>query len=397
MTGAKLSINERVLAVLADEDQGRIPFIGRMDFWYKGLTYQNKLPGEYAGKDLQEIHRSIGFGRQEWLAPCAFKYRGLELVVYFEGQEIIHETDPEIAFFPDLWGIVPADQAGEFITELRTPVGKLVCAHRVTEASLRSGTTRPILIKPPVAEPGDFMVYEYLIERSEFVPYFERFSKKVEEVGGWGFLVPTLNRVPFQSVLIDVMGEIACFFGLYDYPEQLERLIKVIDLQTTELLENLAGFEYPYIEFVDNLEGMMTNPRLFQRFALPSYQKYSEIAHNQGKKLGSHTDGDLKNLVPLLANSGLDVCESFTPAPLTGCTLEEALNSWGEGPLIWGGIPSYYLEERVPEDEFRNYVHDLLSLVKERPIILGVADAVMADNLLDRVAWISQQIEGLTI
>ena len=151
----------------------------------------------------------------------------------------------------------------------------------------------------------------------------------------------------------------------------------------------------PYIEFVDNLDGFMTNPRLFQKFVSPSYQKYAEILHDQGKKLGSHLDGNLKPLVSLLADSGLDVCESFTPTPMTDCTLDEAMTIWESRPLIWGGIPSYYLEERIMEDEFQRFIYDLLLKVEGRPIILGIADAVMTDNMIGRVEWISRQIEAL--
>ena len=35
----------------------------------------------------------------------------------------------------------------------------------------------------------------------------------------------------------------------------------------------------------------------------------------------------------------------------------------------------------------------MLELVNKRPIILGVADAVMSDDELERVRWIAQQIE----
>ena len=107
--------------------------------------------------------------------------------------------------------------------------------------------------------------------------------------------------------------------------------------------------------------------------------------------MGSHLDGNLKNLVTLLAGCGLDVCESFTPAPLTDCTFEEAFAIWENGPVIWGGIPSYYLEERVSEEEFLEFLENLLSMVAGRPVILGIADAVMTDSSIDRLRWIAGQ------
>jgi hypothetical protein len=139
----------------------------------------------------------------------------------------------------------------------------------------------------------------------------------------------------------------------------------------------------------------MTNPRLFARYCLPDLQQYAEILHGQGKKAGSHTDGDVGPLLALLRESGLDVCESVSPFPLTSSTLEAIWNAWQGGPIIWGGIPSPILEEeRTDEVSFRRFVSDLLQLVGSGPIILGVGDLVMGNNSLDRVKYVAEQVEA---
>ena len=170
--------------------------------------------------------------------------------------------------------------------------------------------------------------------------------------------------------------------------------MEAVDRQIVEILERLSGLDAPYVEFIDNLDGVMTNPPLFQKYLVPCYQRYADILHRQGKQLGSHTDGNLKTLVQLLPGSGLDVCESFTPAPVTDCTFEEAWQAWENGPLIWGGIPSYFLEARLPEPEFKERMERLLELVQDRPIILGIADALMSDNEVERVQWIAGRVEA---
>ncbi len=138
----------------------------------------------------------------------------------------------------------------------------------------------------------------------------------------------------------------------------------------------------------------MTNPKLFTEFCLPCYQRYSEILHGQGKKVGSHTDGNVKPLLALLKDSGLDVCESFSPVPLTPCTFEEAWQAWRSGPIIWGGIPSPILEARTSEADFREWVDQLLATVGPGPIILGVGDMVMGHNSIERVRWIAERVEN---
>jgi hypothetical protein len=138
----------------------------------------------------------------------------------------------------------------------------------------------------------------------------------------------------------------------------------------------------------------MTNPRLFAQDNLGQYQRYSQVLHAQGKKVGSHTDGDVRPLLALLAESGLDVCESFSPAPLTACTFDEAWQAWRGRPLIWGGIPSPCLEERTDEAAFRDFVRHVLDTVGDGPMILGIGDLVMGNNSMDRVRYIAGQVEA---
>ena len=221
------TIRDRVVAVLEGRKPDRIPFIDRMDFWYRGMSYQDKIPEPFREMSLSEIHQVIGFGQEDWLSPCAYKYHNLELVSRVEGCEILHEYEPEISFFPDLWGKIPVDKAGDTTTELITPVGKLFYKHRLLEESIRSGTTRPQLTVRPVREPEDYRIYEYIIEHSEFVPRFEAFYEREAGLAGSGYLVPMLNRVPFQSLLIDVIGEVPFFYGLYDNPKLVDRHFKI--------------------------------------------------------------------------------------------------------------------------------------------------------------------------
>jgi uroporphyrinogen-III decarboxylase len=203
-----------------------------------------------------------------------------------------------------------------------------------------------------------------------------------------------IHRIPFQQALLEYLGEIPLFTAIYDQPRLLTRLIELLDQQLIEILQQLSGLDAVYVEFGDNLDGMMTNPNLFEKYALPYYQKYANLLHAQGKKAGSHTDGNLKPLLGLLAQSGLDVCESFSPAPLTECTFQEAWQQWQNGPIIWGGIPSPILEERTAEGEFREFMHQMLQIIDGRPIIVGVGDMVLDNNQIERVEYIAQAIEN---
>ena len=391
----KLSMHDRVQAVLQGKQPDRLPFIDRMEIWYQSKCWSGSLPAKYHEMSLNDIHQSVGIGRQKFTAPYAFKLRNIEVVCTFENEIIFRDFEPVTEYFPAQWAPdqIPRDKAGTTTIEYVAPVGKLSIAYEVAESMVAMGGVEPYLTHHLIKAEEDYRTAEYIIEHTEIVPQFDKIREDQCELGDNGFVVPCLHRIPFQQALLEYLGEVPLFTALYDSPQQLNRLLHLLDLQLMEIFRQMADLPSIYVEFGDNLDGTMTNPKLFKEYSLPYYQKYADILHGQGKKVGSHTDGNVKPLLSLLAQSGLDVCESFSPAPLTECTFEEAWETWQHGPLIWGGVPSPILEKRTSESEFRDYIHRLLEIIENRNIILGVGDMVLGNNLIERVEYIAKEVE----
>jgi hypothetical protein len=55
------------------------------------------------------------------------------------------------------------------------------------------------------------------------------------------------------------------------------------------------------------------------------------------------------------------------------------------------------LEARLPEAEFQERIETILALVRDRSIILGIGDAVMCDNDVERIRWIASRIEDFPV
>jgi hypothetical protein len=318
------------------------------------------------------------------------------MVVTFNGEEIFRDRNPIVDLFCGTHDRVSLEKAGETVTQYITPLGTLQTRHELLEMGVATGT-EPYLTEHFIKEDADFRALEYLLEHMEYVPRHAEVLQEEERLGDIGFVIPMPPRVPFQQVLLEYVGEVPLFYALHDNPRPIERLMQLLDEQLTAILHHLADLPALYVEFPDNLHGLMTHPGLFKKYSLPHYQRYCDILHGQGKKAGSHTDGDVKPLLRLLKESGLDVCESFSPAPLTQCTFDEAWNAWQGGPIIWGGIPAPLLEERTPEQEFRNYFEHILDTVGDKPIVLCVVDMVMGHNSLDRTRYIAERLEGHVI
>ncbi len=386
-----LSMRERALAVLRGERPQRLPFITRLEAWYKAHTRAGTLPAPLRGLTLQEVHEAVGIGRLKFSSPFALRLRGVEVQATFNGEAVFQASEPVIENFPGMWDIVPTDRAGETVTQLITPRGRLTLRHRLLAENVRTGTD-PYLVRHLLQGQEDFPVLEYILDRAEVVPLPEKVLDDEALVGGHGLVVPLLYRIPFQQVLLEYLGEVALFRALHDAPAAVRRLLDLLDRQMVLLIEAVGPLDVPYVEFPDNLHGPMTSPRLFREFCLPAYQKYCDMLHSQGKKVGSHTDGNMRPLLDLLPHTDLDVCESFSPYPLTPCTFEEAWRAWEGGPIIWGAVPSPILEDRFSPDEFHAYLANLFRLL-DRPIILGIVDLFMVHNSIDRAIEIAAWLE----
>jgi hypothetical protein len=387
-------MRRRALAVMAGEKPDRLPLITRLETWYKSHQLTGTLPVEYRQMTLPELHAALKIGQLKFMVPFAWRLRGVEVRAWFNGELFYSEYEPVIENFPGMWDLVPTDRAGTTVTELITPAGKLTLQHTLLEENILAGT-EPYLKEHLLKEDADYRTVEYILERLEYLPRYQNYKEEQARLGEEAFVVPLLNRIPFQQALLEYLGEEALFYSLHDCPGQVARLLEILDRQMVEMLYQLRDLDALYVEFPDNLHGLMTNPRLFREYCLPAYQKYIEILHRQDKKAGSHTDGDVKPLLKLLVESGLDVCESFSPYPLTSCRFEEAAEAWKAGPIIWGGIPSPILEEGTHPDEFEAFLEHLLDHI-HRPLILGVVDLFMRHNSIERVRRIAQMLENQT-
>jgi hypothetical protein len=392
--GATLSVRERVLAVLEGRKPDRHPFCDRLELWYTALLRQERMPPEYVGLSLLDVHKRVGIGQLKFVVPHEFRLHGVEMVVFHDGEEAYRETDPVTTRFPVMEDLVPLDRPCHAAFQLRTPVGSIQVAMQVVEEAFRWGQA-PYLEEHPIKGPEDFKTVHWILDHLELAPRHEDVRETVDAIGDAGFVAVRLERIPFQEVLLDYLGELPTFYALADDPAPLHGLMQAIQELRVETARLLEGLDYPYVEMLDNLSGQMTSPRLFTQYALPQYQATAELYHAQGKLLGSHTDGELKPLLGLLGETGLDVCESFSPTPLTSCTFDEAWDALGgDRPLIWGAIPSPLLEERADESELEAYIDHVLDRVGGAPIILGIADMVLGNNLIERVRYVADRIEA---
>ena len=115
----------QVVDVLNNRIPVCIPFIDRMDFWQRGLTFQGRTPEKYQGLSLRQIHEQLGFGMLEWRYPFTYKYHHLEITIRYRDQIIFQAYEPLLHDFPSLWDDLPIIGPGDYHTEAAHPSGQM--------------------------------------------------------------------------------------------------------------------------------------------------------------------------------------------------------------------------------------------------------------------------------
>ena len=133
---ARMTIRQRVEAVLTGQKPDRLPFLDRLENWHRWHTRAGTLPPEYDGLALNGIHAAIGMGQQMFVVPYGLRLRGVEVAAELNGEAFYRETEPVLESFPGMWDLVAADQPGITVTHLTTPARQ---AHRAPRGAARYG------------------------------------------------------------------------------------------------------------------------------------------------------------------------------------------------------------------------------------------------------------------
>ena len=383
---------ERILKMLHGERTDVLPWATRLDIWHAAQVRAHSLPAEMADMDLMGIHRYLGIGRQRCPTLVLTRLRGVELTVEFNGAVVSRITDPCMSF-PRAGEVIVRGRVGEQRITFQTPVGTAQIIYRSTPELLDCGVTVPYLGKHILADESDFDTVKWILNHADLVPAFEDFDSIDAELGDDGFTIGMLARVPFQRLLLDFMGEERAFYWMLDDPRRFQYLLELLTEHGRRMLELALESSAPMLEFPDNFDGMITSPNLFREHCMPFLQESADKVHACGRFLGSHMDGDMRPLLHLVPETGVDVAESFSPAPLSSLTFEEAWNAWRGKVLMWGAIPSPIFEGIVPEHEFETAVADMLDLIgDDGRIILGIGDQAVGATLIERMRRVSEML-----
>ena len=245
----------------------------------------------------------------------------------------------------------------------------------------------------PFRSKEDYPAIEYIFENTRFVPNLSEYSQKEEMVGEDGMVLAGTGYSPMQTIMRYWIGYEKFFYELHDNPTQIERLYELQKELARKKLEILGESPVEIPALCANWSDEFHTP-LFKRYFVPWLREASDYLHARGKLTHVHADGEMKRLIPLFLDTGVDLIEAWSPVPMTLVTTAELIKAWGDKVTIWGGIPAVLFEPQYSDEEFDTYIKNMFKEISPGyNFIVGLGDNLPFDGDIKRVARVAELID----
>ena len=307
---AEMTRRERIMAATRKQRADKLPF----------FHYWRHSQWGWAEREC----RNHGMGLNMERPPYVTKYHDVDVTeqrVSVNGQSVLRRT------YATPIGSIHED-------ERREPGVGLWYSNR----SWKSIT--PWVTSRLIRTPDDYRIMKFVVEHTEYVADYFPIEQAMDWLGEEGVVMDSLPHSPMQMLMINWVGSEGgrIFYHLADYPDLVEDLYQALSKSRDPLYEIAAKSPAPVSMCGDNIDGVLANPKLFQRYFMPEYEKQARVLHQRGKLMAVHMDGRLRVLKDLIGKTPIDIVEAVHPPPMGDLPLAEALSLWPD-KVIWAGFP----------------------------------------------------------
>jgi hypothetical protein len=391
-----VNYKQQMLRVLQGQPVDRIPWVPRLDLWYRANLRAGTLPPRYAQASLMEMTDDLGFGYHSVIpqfkdlrSPDDEAHRAL-------GIYNLHNMPLRTVFEGVDWHLT--QDGDRQIVEYRTPVGNLTTTTIYDEAMRAGGVTITHVTRYAFNGPQDYEPLCYLFGHARAEANYDGYAASAAEVGDRGFATAYLNSAasPMHLIQRELMPMDVFFFELNDRPEEVQRLADCIGQYWRQMYAVAAEAPADVFLLGANYHSSLQHPRFFAQHITPWLSEFAAVLHSRGKYLLTHTDGENQGLMPHYLAAGFDIADSICPLPMTKMTLAETRAAFDGRITIMGGIPAVALvKESMGDGQFEEFMDDFFEQVgRGDRLILGISDTTPPGAEFERLLSIRDRIEA---
>jgi len=388
-----MTYRETIMRTIGGLPTDKLPFVPRLDLWYKANKAAGTLPEKYKNASIRDISDDLGAGYHclvqdfsDFDHPDGDVDIGLG-VYHLAGN--CYET-----VFHNISRTVERKDGGVLHVTYHTPHGDLSTVAVFDESMRKAGATIWVIKKHLITDESDFEAAAYIFENAEIVPRYDRLEKFQEYLGDRAEAVAFAHLQAGAMHLInkDLMGFEDFCLGLAEDEDALAQLGKRIEPYMDRLYDVVSNAPSRLVFSGANFDSTITFPPFFKKHMLPQIKKRADKAHALGKYLICHVDGENHGLMEYLLESGMDIADSVCPAPMTKISFSEYYRSFRDSVTIWGGVPSIaMLRETMSDNAFYSYIDDMFSnLGSGKRLVVSIADTLPPGTCFDRLEHVAE-------
>ena len=386
---------QRMLAAIRGEAVDRLPWVPRLDLWYRANRLAGTLPEKYRDATLMEITDDLGWGCHAIVPDFTDLSGGGEDTDRGLGVYNL-SCMPFRTVFENLEKKVTVD-GDRTLVEYATPHGTIRTA-ALLDASMRAaGITISHMEERAFKTEADYDALGFVFENARVEPDYGGYGRYSDFVGERGLAAAfvSLAASPMHLIQRELMPFETFVFEMHDHPAELRRLAESIDVYWRKIMAAAAGAPADLVFMGANYDAMITYPPFFAEHILPTLKGYAEALHAKGKYLLTHTDGENSGLLEHYVAAGFDVADSVCPAPMTSLSFKDHRDAFDGRIVIMGGVPSVaLLPESMSDKEFAAFLDGFFQEIgRGDHLIPGVSDTTPPGAKFERLVEIARRIK----
>jgi uroporphyrinogen-III decarboxylase len=274
-------------------------------------------------------------------------------------------------------------------TETTTPLGTLHSKRRTKLTFQLPGGSWAV--EHPVKRAEDLEIVKFMIEDTTYEPYYDDYLQLEAQLEGDGVVTVGAAYTPLMRIIVEFMGYKTFALTHFRQPEAIDEVVKVLDRKYLEMYKIIAESPAEIVRIGDNIDEVLMPRKMFEKYCLPYYDKYSRILQKAGKKVTSHLDGRLWTLRDLIGRTRLDAIEAFTPPPTGNLPISEARKAW-EGKALWLNFPEVVFLGSA--DEIRTFTLDLMREMGDGSgYILSITEDIHPDHYRKAIETLTTTVQ----
>ncbi len=383
-TTEPLSLRERFFQLLEGNHQGRILFFPDITDWYKA---RRTPPGEpqrfetgqiiYDDDPFHRQNRDMPRQYQDWTLLDFYRNLGWGCPIH-----CYEWYDRE----PDGYQLQVDYKDGKESAIITTPIGE------VRQIRKQAADGSFCITEHFAKKTEDLKILCWATRHTSIRVRHDRIGKALDALDGFGAIDITIGRSPFAQFIHDAMGVINGVYALQDDTKAVESYIDGLMEPFMDRIRAAAQTQARLVIISDHADENLISPPLYEKYCLPVYRQACRILHDAGKYVSTHVDGNLKGHFPLLPQTGFDLLDGCTPAPMSNYTVSELGSALVNNLYAYCGIPSSLFTMNLPGGEIMQWALEI-ERVSDGRMILNVGDVLSPEGDIEQVVRIGDWIK----